>query len=161
MVTILGVLGVGFAVFQYMQTQEAGRAKETLAMIEIWETRGYSKSFKDLGGQVQAFLKAAPKEDLELASRNDVAAQNLRGAMYERLLSSPDASENFDRAVYFFNRLGLCVEANLCSVTTAEIFFQDSLRGFMSNFLDLIHERRSALPSYANGILLLSEKFQE
>jgi hypothetical protein len=158
-VTVLGAFGVIFAVTQYFLAQEADRSKETLAMIEIWETRGYSKSFTDLGASVQDFLISAPKEDLQLAGKNKSAAENLRKAMYAKVLSNAASKEDFDRVVYFFNRLGLCVEASLCSSKTADIFFQDSLRGFMSNFSELIQDKRSTLPGYASGVLLLEKTF--
>lgn len=128
-VTILGALGVAFAAYQYFVAQEAARAKETLHMIEIWETRDYDEAFNALRDEVIAFWQTVPEEDLELAKTSSKAQSNLRKAMEHHVFSSANSQYNFDRMVYFFNRLGLCIEARLCSKHTARIFFRSPLPG--------------------------------
>ena len=159
-ITIVGALSVVFAVYQYIASQEAGRAKETLNMIEIWETRSYSKSFDRLRDDLLKFWEEVPAQDVELAKTNARAATNLRKAMVSRVLSSEQATEDFDKVVYFFNRLGLCIEAKLCSKRTATVFFDEPFQAFMSNFSPVVSSRRDDLPGYANGLVLLKDVFE-
>ena len=63
------------------------------------------------------------------------------------ILTNPAARRSFDRVVYFFNRLGPCIEAEVCSKPTARIFLDETLLQFTANFGDHIRERRRDLPS--------------
>lgn len=160
-VTVFGAFGLLFAVYQYHAAGEAERSKETLALIEIWETRAYSAAFDRLRHKVTEFTASVPDADLDIARNSVQAADNLRRKMYGQVLANPDARADLDKVVYFFNRLGLCVQANLCSFRTAFIFFKDPLEGFMSNFSNYITARQEELPGYANGLLLLEKQFSK
>ncbi|WP_417668495.1 hypothetical protein [Roseibium sp.] len=160
-VTVLGVLAGLFAVYQYYDATEAQRSKETLAMIEIWETRAYAEAFDRLRERVIEFSASIPEAELALARKNVQAAENLRHSMYDHVLSGIGGQTDLDKVVYFFNRLGLCVKASLCSFKTSYIFFKDPLEGFMSNFASFIKAKQIQLPGYANGLILLEEEFSK
>lgn len=158
-VKIFGALGLLLAVYQYFTVGEAERSKETLEMIDHWETREYSDAFQRLRVKVTEFMASIPEEDLAIVRNDEQAADNLRKNMYANILEDETTRQDFDKIVYFFNRLGLCIKAKLCSSQTADTFFKDPLRGFMSNFSNLIADRRKELPGYASGLLILQDKF--
>lgn len=157
-VTTLGVLGLLFAGVQYWQAREEGRAAETLNLIDIWETRGYDDDFAKLRAAVTEFMAAVPEADMAAVATNARAAENLRTKMYRQVLGQPELEAAFERVVYFYNRLGLCVQANLCSTRTARIFFAEPFAAFRSNFASRIESDSAALPGYANGLDLLAER---
>ncbi|GAB5461023.1 DUF4760 domain-containing protein [Hoeflea alexandrii] len=160
-ITTLGALGIVLGVYQYVQQLEANRARETLAMIEIWETRGYREDFDALSRDMVAYWDNVPKQDIELAKANQRAAANLRKAFFREMIDKSAANmKRFDRVVYFFNRLGLCIEAQLCSPYTARVFFEDTITAFLSNFEPRIAEKRKTLPGYANGVFLLRDEIE-
>lgn len=158
MIAALGALGVVFGVYQYYQQVEANRARETLAMIEMWETRGYRENFVELRQDMLDYWATVPSADIEFARTNANAAANLREAFFGSVINaSGEKSKRFERIVYFYNRLGLCIQANLCSAGTARIFFADPLNSFLSNFEPRLEAERKVLPGYASGVLLLKD----
>lgn len=160
-VATLGALGVVFGVYQYYQQLEANRARETLAMIELWETRGYRDAFVTLRRDMLDYWATVPPADIEFAKSSPIAAENLRNALFRAVIdTSEEKAGRFERIVYFYNRLGLCVQAKLCSASTARIFFDDPLRSFLSNFEARIDAERETLPGYASGIYLLRSAFR-
>ena len=154
---IIATCGVLFAGLQYFWNLEADRAKETLDLIEIWETRGYQKDFSDLRTSVSDFLDKVPAEEIAFAKSSERASNNLQRNMQKAVLGTKANSEKFERVIYFFNRLGLCVAARLCSKNTARVFFEDPIKAFLSNFTPYIQEQRKTYPNYADGILLLKK----
>lgn len=161
LITTLGALGIVFGVYQYLEQLEANRARETLAMIEIWETRGYREEFDALSGDIFAYWNNVPEQDLALAKANQRAAANLRKAFYREMIDKSASNvKRFERVVYFFNRLGLCIEASLCSADTARVFFGDTIAAFLSNFEPRIAEKRETLPGYADGVFLLRDELE-
>ena len=158
--SVLGFVGVLFAVYQYFQQIEAERAREALEMIEIWETRGYRDAFNILKDDVITFLDKVPEADKAKADENPMAANNLQASMYRDIFSKEGNDQRFEDVIYYFNRLGLCVEANLCSVRTASVFFDDTLIHFLSGFDTKIEKQRMTLPNYAEGVLSLADAFR-
>lgn len=163
-VTAMGVL-VGVVTFalgylQYTSQVESGRAEHTLDMIEMWETRGYRESYLALGSEVAAFLAAVAPEDLALVESNARAASNFRKRLVAGVLDADSAKADFDKVVYFFNRLGLCVEANVCSERTAQVFFEDTLLQFTQNFGEHLGSLQAASPGFATGLTLLEARFK-
>lgn len=158
MIAALGALGVVFGVYQYFQQLEANRARETLSMIEMWETRDYRENFAELRQDMLEYWAAVPPGDIEFARTNPNAAANLRDAFFRSVIDeNSEKSKRFERIVYFYNRLGLCIKASLCSAATARIFFADPLNSFLSNFEPRLEAERKVLPGYANGVLLLKD----
>lgn len=160
--TIVGVvLAVGTGIsglYQYMNKLEADRAEETLKMIDSWETRGYREDFNALRVEVVAFLDAVPDAEMRTAQQSAKASENLKGKLYRDVVGSASARKRFDNIVYYFNRLGLCIEARLCSKRTARIFFDDTLENFLSVFQSLIEKEREATPGYAEGLIVLEKE---
>lgn len=159
-VTVLGAFGILFGVYQYTQQLEAERASRTLEMIETWRAEGYREDFVALRSSVQALLDAIPPEDLALAEQSGRASENLRRRILSRVMADPQTEPRFANTIYYFNLLGLCVEANLCSTSTARIFFDDTLSGFLQVFEPEIQARQTALPGFAEGVLLLRDRLQ-
>lgn len=156
--TTLGGIGLFFGVLQYYDGLEANRASETLQLSDLWETRGYREDFGVLRDDVIRLTNAVPQEDLAQADSNQHASDNLRRRIATAVLAIDGNSDRFERIVYFFNRLGLCVEARLCSSETANLFFNDPISGFASYFEPEIVATRQQMPGYAEGLCLLSAR---
>ncbi|MCW1934515.1 hypothetical protein [Pararhodobacter zhoushanensis] len=152
---LLGAVGVILAVVQYFAAQEAERASHTLSLIDIWETRHYRDDFVALRESAMAFMASVPEEEQREARENETARANLWAQMRRHVFSVEDAERRFDRVVSFFSRLGLCIEARLCSRETALLFFDDSVSGFVSFFGPEIEGRQDAMQSYGSGMMLL------
>ena len=158
---VVGVVGIVFAGYQYLRQVEADRAEQTLNLIDIWETRGYREDFKGLRDGVQNFLSKVPPADLEAARQNALVSRNLRDRLLSEVLGTEENQERLNDVIYFFNRLGLCIEADLCSRETAAIFFDDSLTNFLSHFEPVISSRRETDKGYAEGVLLLRSAIEQ
>lgn len=158
-VSVLGVIAALFGIYEYYQRVEATRASETLALIDIWETRGARDAYGRLSGEVAAQFAAVPKADMDAAGRDERLASRVTGKVATRVLETGENAKAFEDVVYFFNRLGLCVEAKLCSGHTAEIFFDDTLTSFLNVFGGQIEERRKTTPRYGEATLDLAKGF--
>ncbi|TGQ96343.1 hypothetical protein EN847_33720, partial [Mesorhizobium sp. M1C.F.Ca.ET.204.01.1.1] len=55
-----------------------------------------------------------------------------------------DFGENFDRIVYFLNRLSFCVDGDLCSRKVTDAYFRDYAVSFWSYFAGYIDKQRKA-----------------
>ncbi|MEC8294414.1 MAG: hypothetical protein VX083_13050 [Pseudomonadota bacterium] len=154
-VSVLGIFGVLFGIYQYTMQLEAQRADRTLEMIEQWRDDGYRASFVALSDEVATLLASVPAADLAAAKATPRAAANLRSKVLRRVLGKAENQQRLDTVVFYFNKLGLCVEARLCSTKTTEIFFGSTVEGFVDVFGPEIAARRTEEPDYANGFRFL------
>lgn len=155
---LLGVVGLlvagGFGAFEYRDRKQTERAAETLRMIEIWEERGAQKAYFALAQELEQMLIQIP-EDQRTDPEN---AQRLRANLPRRAIRAAPPGA-YDEVVYFFTRLSLCIEANLCSAPVAATFFDDSLAGFLDWFSVEIARRREVTPSHAEALEALATLF--
>lgn len=158
--TAFGVFGVLFGVYQYTAAVEADRASETLAMIERWTEDDYRSDFLALQQRTLSQIEGRSPADIQAAQSSPRHAELLSLEIGQAVMKDPDAAQHLDRVVYYFNLLGLCVEAKLCSADTADIFFGDTLRNFSAFFRDEVGARNKALPGYSQGFDLLVERFK-
>ncbi|CUH76276.1 hypothetical protein SAMN04488093_10115 [Tropicibacter naphthalenivorans] len=148
------IVGGLFGAYEYADRKEMQRATETMAMIEIWETRGAQQAYLDLSRALEKHLSDTPAED-----RNDPDnALTLRDNIARRAMR--DHPGAYDKVVYFFSRLSLCVQASLCSEPVARTFFGDSLHSFKSWFEDEKARRRQWTPAHGRELDVLSVRFQ-
>ncbi|AJY46830.1 DUF4760 domain-containing protein [Martelella endophytica] len=151
-ITVLGALSVVFAVYQYSATIEANRAEKTLEMIVEWRDAGYRADFLS--------LRQSLMTTIEEMSADGRSAERRRDDIVSRSLARDGVDSAFDNVIYYFNLLGLCVEANLCSDETARVFFDDTLENFLQFFGPEIIARRDALPGYGEGVDCLARAFR-
>ena len=55
-----------------------------------------------------------------------------------------DFTADFDRIVYFLNRVSFCVEGGLCSRKVADAYFRDYAVSFWSYFAGYVEKQRKA-----------------
>jgi hypothetical protein len=156
LVSVLGVCGVLWGIVEWSANNESDRAKQTLERIEVWTEEGYREDFLALRNAVFAELsEQASAEDLKAASESAAADRNLKLGIVRIVMSDQAQVMKFDRVIHFFDHLGLCIEARLCSSRTAQIFFDDALEGFADLFGPWIERRRQEEPGYAAGLRFL------
>jgi len=153
--SVLGVLAALFGIYEYKQRVEASKASETLAMIDVWETRGAREAYERLSNEIASGFADVPAADMSAAANDPALARTVSDKVAAIVLREEENAAAFGEVVYFFNRLGLCVEASLCSQKTADVFFQDTLDTFIDVFGDQIDKMRESRPRYGEAMLEL------
>ncbi len=156
----LSVLVGGFwAVFEYTQRVEAGKARETMTLIEIWDTRGARQDYQLLVSEISVLLKnieaQAANSDLSPEEKKEKVLEKIR----TRLLRDEGAVDQIENLVQFFSRLALCVQADLCSDRVAEVFFKDTISSFLVYFEPFLVEQQSSRSGYGQSVMVLNESF--
>ena len=159
-VSLFGVVGLLFGVYQYSQSLEAARAEKTLDLIDRWTDDGYHENYRFISGLIKKGLSELSDTDLKNVNDGNVDKERVYTRITEYVLQDYVAQQNFEKIIYFFNRLGLCVKANLCSANTAKIFFDDTVTTFLAYFRNEIEDRRKLVPGYAAGTLHLFRLFE-
>ncbi|WP_170334846.1 DUF4760 domain-containing protein [Ruegeria arenilitoris] len=156
---LIASIGVLIGVIQYTQQVEAARAKETLALIEKWESGGYRDSFAVLRDATDRFQETVPRNELKLVRSSTTARENFQRKLYDSVFADGDHFEDFDHIVSFFDRLGLCIQAKLCSEKTAEVYFRTTLGAFLFYYDGLVLERGLQYAGYVEGLQFLKNEF--
>jgi hypothetical protein len=146
-----------FSVYQFLANQEQKRVEQTMSLVELWETKDYQqaqRALKDrlaaLNTQYDKLLSANPSPTEEQVFRQSIGIK----AMTASDGTMPaDFSENFDRIVYFLNRLSFCVDGGLCSRKVTDAYFRDYAVSFWSYFAGYVDKQRKAgSPTFATAI---------
>lgn len=155
---VLLVVATLFSGYQYLQSREEGRIARTLQLVEVWERpeyqgaqRALKRRLADLNQKYSKDIGANPSAT-ELAVYQDRVGME---AMRETGGAMPLAEfrDEFDRIVYFLNRLSFCVDGRLCSKTVADAYFLDFARSFWDYFGGFARqERRRGSPNFAKPI---------
>lgn len=155
---ILLVLGGIFSVYQYIQAREERRVERTLQLVEVWERPDYQTAQRALRRRLAAL------NDKHSASLGTNPSRTHAEIYYNRLglealaesgddMAAADFRENFDRIVYFLNRVAFCVEENLCSRSVADAYFLDYAQSFWDYFADFVaQQRQNGAHGYARPI---------
>jgi hypothetical protein len=152
------VLGAIFTVYQYLAAREQNRVQRTLELVELWERSEY----QDAQTALRQRLAALNQKYASLLGSNPSATEldvyySRIGieAMSESGGSMPltDFSSQFDRVVYFLNRVAFCVEGNLCSNEITDAYFRDYATSFWQYFAGYIdRQRKAGAASFAQPI---------
>ena len=158
-VTFVGAVGgIFWAVFEYRESQETERTKYTLTLIETWETQGYRQAYGELRKFYTAFIETVPPADRRTAETSGHARDNLLQSFNRRIAQEPARQEQVREVVYFFNRLGLCVSASLCSKETTAVFFNDTVQSFLDAYGPYIESSKETLPGRGATLVDLSRE---
>ena len=65
--SVLGVLAALFGIYEYKQRVEASKASETLALIDVWETRGAREAYEKLSNEIASGFAQVPAADMTAA----------------------------------------------------------------------------------------------
>lgn len=167
-VRVLVVFGGIFSVVQFLAAREEKRVERSLALVELWEQGDYQKAERALKQRLAGLNSKyanilgenpSPADRAVLSERIGLEAMSPDGGV----MPIDDFQEQFDRIVYFLNRVAFCVEGDLCAPDIIDAYFRD----FASSFWDYFHgyiakQRRSGLSTYAKPIenYLLNSKPQ-
>lgn len=158
MVAVAGFLGgIFWGIWEYRAQNEAERGARTLELVDRWEAQGTRASYQALA---TALAKVEVDEaDLISAKSSAEKTAHLRKRISDIVLRDPARRQDYDEVVYFFNRLGLCVQGDICSGKVAELFFDHTVQQFWLNFHEEIAAQSESLPDYATGLALLQARF--
>lgn len=164
-ITVIGflsvIIGAVWAMFEYTQRVEASKARETMALIEIWEIRGAKDAYISLSREVASELPSLMAQAKQSSLPKDQARKIVYSKVSIRVLQKAENVAHVEMVIYFFNRVSLCIQANLCSAKIARVFFADTLDDFMDYFADDIRKQRKSHPGYGIELEKLSELFIE
>lgn len=155
---VLLVLGGVFSVYQYLQAREEKRVERTLQLVEVWERPDYQTAQRALRRRLAALneqhaslLGANPSRTEYDIYRNRIGIEAMKETGGDMPLA--EFREQFDRIVYFLNRVAFCVEEGLCSRTVADAYFLDYARSVWDYFSDYAaQQRRAGSTSFARPI---------
>jgi hypothetical protein len=157
-VRIVLVAGAIFSVYQFLLAREETRIQRALEMVQLWEQPEY-----------QAAQRAVKKRVDALNTRyatllGDQPTSNDRSFLMKKIgleamtpeggsQSAEEFQEEFDRVVYFLNRIAFCVEGNLCSRDVIDAYFRDYAKSFWDYFSGYADRQRDTVsPTYAQPI---------
>ncbi len=146
-VRIIIVLGAIFTVYQFLAAREETRVQRTLDLVEVWEKEEYQQAQSALKNRINLL------NEKNLAMLGNQPSQFEREVYFKQIgmkaLSAEGGSmplgqfsEQFDRIVYFLNRVAFCVESNLCSQHVADAFFRDYAESFWRYFSGYVAAQR-------------------
>ncbi|MER8531131.1 hypothetical protein NKH61_09415 [Mesorhizobium sp. M1005] len=147
-----------FSVYQFLANQEQKRVEQTMSLVELWESKDYQQAQRALKQRLAALnakygnlLSANPTPTEEQVFRQRIGIEAMSATGGDMPLA--EFSDNFDRIVYFLNRLSFCVEGRLCSRQVADSYFRDYAASFWSYFAGYIDkERKAGSPTFAQPI---------
>lgn len=138
-VRIMIVLGGIFTVYQYLETREQGRVEKTLELVSLWDQDQYQAAQTALRTRLEALneknatlLGSNPGPTELRVYYRKLGQEAMTAAGGEQPL--PAFRADFDRIVYFLNRVSFCVDAGICSRDVADAFFKDFATSFWGYF---------------------------
>ncbi len=149
------VLGAVFSVYQFLAAREERRVERSLQLVELWERTDYQaaqRALKTRLGELNARYanlignQPSASEQAIYANRIGLEALTADGGT----MPLAEFQDQFDRIVYFLNRVAFCVEGDLCSRAVADAYFRDFAASFWSYFSGYIAQtRKKASPNFA------------
>jgi hypothetical protein len=143
------IIGALFSVFQYLTARQERRVERTMQLVELWEQKDYQdaqqalkRRLVDLNAKYSGLLGAQP-------TAKEIAVYNRRiglEALTENGGDQPltEFQGQFDRIIYFLNRVSACSTANICAPEVVDQYFRDFAKSFWSYFAGYINRQRQA-----------------
>jgi len=147
-VLITAVVGL----YQLNARSEAARAEATLKLLDAWEERGFLADFRTLDGKVRVKLAQVPDSDIAAAREDPVIQARLYERVSGEVLQEPEAMNQFETIVYFFQRVDICVQAGLCAKDPTAQFFEKPMQDFARVFAAEITARRANDTNFAKWL---------
>ena len=157
-VRLVLILGALFSVIQYLQAREEQRVSQSMTLVELWETADYQNAQQALKARLMALndkysalLGSNPTAADEKVYRQRIGIEAMTAGGGDKALA--EFSADFDKIVYFLNRLSFCVEGNVCSREIADAYFRDYAVSFWSYFAGYVdRQRKAGSPNFASAI---------
>lgn len=149
MLRLMLIFGAIFSVVQYLGAREEKRVERTLALVELGERDIYQNAQRAMRTRLVALVERFQSEMKPDATDAEKAVYSDR---IGKLAMTPEGGdmplaefqEHFDRVLYLLNRVGSCVNTNLCSPLVANDYFHDYAETFWAYFGGHIEARRLA-----------------
>ncbi|MEP9386685.1 hypothetical protein [Mesorhizobium sp. KR9-304] len=158
LVRIMLVAGAVFSVYQFLLAREETRVQRALEMVELWEKpeyqdaqRAVKRRIGGLNAKYATLLGDRPTIDDRafLMKRIGMEAMTEDGGTQ----AAEEFQEDFERIVYFLNRISFCVEGGLCSRDVIDAYFRDYATSFWAYFAGYAERQRATVsPTYAQPI---------
>jgi hypothetical protein len=148
-VRVLIILGGFFTAYQYLEAKEKERVERTLQLVELWERTEYQTAqqavaarLDELNARYAGLMgpNPTPAERKVYLEQIGIEAMTAEGGS----MPLPEFRAEFDRVLYFLNRMAFCVEGNLCSKSMVDGYFGDYARSFWDYFIGHIAQQRKA-----------------
>ena len=157
-VRIVIIFGAIFTVVQFLANREQISVQRSFELVELWEQPTYQDAQRALRERLAAlnvrYAKDYPANasqaeiDFYFRRLGDAALTADGGAM-----PLPEFTEQFNRVVYFLNRVAFCVTEDICSEKVADAYFKDYARSFWSYFSGYVaRQRKAGATSFATAI---------
>lgn len=146
---IMLVVGTFFSIFQYLMARQERRVERTMQLVELWEQKDYqdaqqslTRRLVDLNTKYSSLLgpKPTPKE-VEIYNRR-IGLEALSSAGGVQPIE--EFQPQFDRVLYFLNRMSACSTSNICAPEVTDDYFRDFAKSFWSYFAGYIARQRKA-----------------
>ena len=151
-----GAISIIIAYLGYQQRLDEGRARETLALVDVWEERGYRTAFQELATQAQAYMDAMDEDERAQIAADEqsktIGLSQIGRRIADGRIDGAPAASKIDDLVYFFTRLSICVEAGLCSREVSKACFGDTTRTFWRYFAGYAEGKRDYYPSFGSDL---------
>lgn len=142
--TMLGVVAIIFAFYQYLAQIEASKADRTIALVDLWTGGEVHNAYMKLDDGVSKLMDAMTEQERsDVAKSTDDQRKALRLQLGVKAAADPEVTAALVEVEFFFNRLAVCVEANLCSQAVVRTFFADTLTDLMGSYGQAIKDRRN------------------
>ncbi|MEO1554875.1 MAG: hypothetical protein AAFS01_00470 [Pseudomonadota bacterium] len=158
---LAALAGIGLGIFEYLQRKDLARARQTMQQIEFWdEQAGPRESYRMLSRKVASVFASVPDSEVAAARLDpEGIGVQLREKIVEIVFREDGMEDAFDDVVYFFSRLSLCVEAQLCDETASKVFFEDTLVSFLDTFEVEIARQAESATGFGKAVLCLEQRF--
>lgn len=166
-VTTAGILialaGACWVIFEYYSNAADERNRYTFRLIDSWERQNYKAAYSALRDRYTTYLQQLPKEQRDLAETDETARKNVITKFNASLASDNDpetnnAKKEIREVAYFFNKLNLCLDADLCSDESAKIFFNDTVKSFLEVYGPYLLVETEDMPGGLAAIETLSAR---
>lgn len=153
-VRILLVAGAAFSAWQYLEAREEKRVERTLQLVELWERSEYQEAQQAIAARLEALnakyagllgADASAADRAVYAERLGIEAMTQEGGD----MPLPEFRQQFDRMLYFLNRMAYCVDGNLCSRHMVDGYFGDFALSFWDYFRGHVAQERKSTPNFA------------
>lgn len=143
---LLFAISLMFVYLEYDQTLKQQRISNSFEMVKDWEKQGAANDYVNFSKRVENLSDKASIALGEIDSQNDksiLISNYVRRNMFKDI-SSKD-NEAIDRVLYYFNKVGLCIDAELCEKEYLVEFFGDSVKRFWFYYRDNAIYKRTKL----------------
>lgn len=155
---VMLIVGACFSVFQYLTARQERRVERTMQLVELWEQKDYQdaqqalkKRLVDLNAKYSSLLPPNPSAtELDIYNRR-IGLEALSDAGGEQPIA--EFQRQFDRILYFLNRVSACSSSNICAPEMVDDYFRDFAKSFWGYFAGYIdRQRKAGSASYAKPL---------